>query len=180
MGANGLKIRVSAVRFRPGARKATASENRGRRTARATAATPHSLTKTGSGASPGCRGKVPPGRVPQAGIEPLTCAVPGGCPACREMDGRAEPDQLELAEFVAQLECEAPELSPSRDEHCKPCGRCITCRARDLAGVMYCRECGCTDAAGCAEGCWWVEAGLCSVCSPPIKKARRTASGGRQ
>ncbi len=32
----------------------------------------------------------------------------------------------------------------------------------DLAGV--CRACGCTDDAACEEGCYWVEADLCSAC----------------
>ncbi len=27
-----------------------------------------------------------------------------------------------------------------------------------------CRVCGCTDAYGCPEGCWWVEWDLCSSC----------------
>lgn len=27
-----------------------------------------------------------------------------------------------------------------------------------------CRSCGCTDEAGCAEGCWWTQPGLCSRC----------------
>jgi hypothetical protein len=27
-----------------------------------------------------------------------------------------------------------------------------------------CRVCGCTDAHGCANGCYWVEWDLCSAC----------------
>jgi hypothetical protein len=27
-----------------------------------------------------------------------------------------------------------------------------------------CRVCGCTDAHGCEDGCYWVEADLCSQC----------------
>jgi len=29
----------------------------------------------------------------------------------------------------------------------------------------YCRRCGCTDSAGCDDGCWWVEEDLCSACA---------------
>lgn len=32
--------------------------------------------------------------------------------------------------------------------------------------ILGCRECGCTDARGCLEGCWWVEPDLCSSCAP--------------
>ncbi len=28
-----------------------------------------------------------------------------------------------------------------------------------------CRFCGCTDARGCAEGCFWVLPDVCSVCA---------------
>lgn len=31
--------------------------------------------------------------------------------------------------------------------------------------MRTCRECRCTDAHGCAEGCFWVEADLCSSCA---------------
>jgi len=39
--------------------------------------------------------------------------------------------------------------------------------------VAACRVCGCTDLAGCPEGCWWVEdpqgAGdLCSSCAEGV------------
>jgi hypothetical protein len=39
--------------------------------------------------------------------------------------------------------------------------------ARVLAAAELerrCRECGCTDEEGCAEGCWWVRDDLCSQC----------------
>jgi hypothetical protein len=29
-----------------------------------------------------------------------------------------------------------------------------------------CRKCGCTDNRACDEGCFWVEADLCSACAP--------------
>ena len=32
--------------------------------------------------------------------------------------------------------------------------------------VPMCRTCGCTDARACEDGCWWVEADLCSSCAP--------------
>lgn len=34
----------------------------------------------------------------------------------------------------------------------------------DLFADRRCRECGCTDEHGCANGCWWVEPDLCSNC----------------
>lgn len=33
-----------------------------------------------------------------------------------------------------------------------------------VAGERTCRVCGCTDAWGCPEGCYWVEDDLCSSC----------------
>lgn len=36
----------------------------------------------------------------------------------------------------------------------------------DVVGV--CRGCGCTDVAACDEGCWWVEADLCSSCEAAV------------
>lgn len=35
----------------------------------------------------------------------------------------------------------------------------------DINDAM-CRECGCTDYNACDDGCWWVEADLCSSCAP--------------
>jgi len=37
---------------------------------------------------------------------------------------------------------------------------CPTC-APDVA---YCHVCGCTEEAGCEDGCWWVADDLCSSC----------------
>lgn len=36
----------------------------------------------------------------------------------------------------------------------------------DLAvlGIRACRQCGCTDASACADGCSWVAEDLCSAC----------------
>ena len=34
------------------------------------------------------------------------------------------------------------------------------------AEVRTCRGCGCTDDYGCAGGCWWLSADLCSECQP--------------
>jgi hypothetical protein len=31
-------------------------------------------------------------------------------------------------------------------------------------GLPACRECGCTDHAACAGGCFWAEPTLCSAC----------------
>jgi hypothetical protein len=33
------------------------------------------------------------------------------------------------------------------------------------AGGSACRVCGCTDNDACEEGCYWVEADLCSSCA---------------
>jgi hypothetical protein len=43
----------------------------------------------------------------------------------------------------------------------------------DLAplGIRQCRECGCTDTFGCAEGCEWVEDDLCSACVEKRERA---------
>ncbi len=38
-------------------------------------------------------------------------------------------------------------------------------RYLDIGLPARCRECGCTDAHGCPEGCYWVEADLCSQCA---------------
>jgi len=34
-----------------------------------------------------------------------------------------------------------------------------------IAPARSCRKCGCTDQHGCPDGCWWVEADLCSQCA---------------
>lgn len=31
-------------------------------------------------------------------------------------------------------------------------------------GIRACRTCGCTDMSGCEQGCFWIEADLCSAC----------------
>lgn len=33
-----------------------------------------------------------------------------------------------------------------------------------MSAVRTCRECGCTDAAACEGGCYWIEKDLCSKC----------------
>lgn len=33
-----------------------------------------------------------------------------------------------------------------------------------LTGQMACRTCGCTNDWACEDGCWWVQADLCSSC----------------
>lgn len=43
----------------------------------------------------------------------------------------------------------------------------------EVEPVASCRRCGCTDAHGCAEGCSWVEADLCSSCARPARGTRR-------
>ncbi|SRR5579859_1347042 len=47
----------------------------------------------------------------------------------------------------------------------------------DLAAidVKACRGCGCTEDAGCAEGCHWVEPDLCSSCSTKVVLLRPPA-----
>ena len=50
-----------------------------------------------------------------------------------------------------------------------------------LLGIRTCRQCGCTDACGCPEPCWWVDAELCSSClepSPDAAAPARSAPGG--
>lgn len=53
-----------------------------------------------------------------------------------------------------------------------------------FAGVRACVKCGCTDAEGCPQGCFWVTTSImqrgqvlgenvCSSCVPPPRKARR-------
>jgi hypothetical protein len=41
----------------------------------------------------------------------------------------------------------------------------------DLAalGIRACRQCGCTDASACADGCSWVADDLCSGCAVPAE-----------
>lgn len=41
--------------------------------------------------------------------------------------------------------------------------------------VRACRGCGCTEDAGCVEGCHWVEPDLCSSCSTNIVVLPRAA-----
>ena len=45
-------------------------------------------------------------------------------------------------------------LSGTGAPYCAECG----------PTVALCRVCGCTDEAGCADGCEWVEVDLCSSC----------------
>lgn len=40
----------------------------------------------------------------------------------------------------------------SKETHCSYCNEQI------------CGSCGCTDSAACAEGCYWMPSGICSVC----------------
>lgn len=34
-----------------------------------------------------------------------------------------------------------------------------------------CPKCGCTDSAGCPEGCSWTKSGLCSSCAPARRRS---------
>jgi hypothetical protein len=42
---------------------------------------------------------------------------------------------------------------------------------RNAGNARSCRVCGCTDAWGCVEGCWWVELDLCSGCAESVEEA---------
>ncbi|HYG60715.1 MAG TPA: DUF1292 domain-containing protein [Symbiobacteriaceae bacterium] len=44
-----------------------------------------------------------------------------------------------------------------------------------VAGLDYCRVCGCTDANGCEGGCIWAAPGLCSRCAMAAHKALQEA-----
>lgn len=45
-------------------------------------------------------------------------------------------------------------------------GEVVSQREIDVAaGGAACRVCGCTDNDACEEGCYWVEADLCSSCA---------------
>lgn len=53
---------------------------------------------------------------------------------------------------------------------CEPC----TPASATAAGVRACRTCGCTDERACMTDdgpCWWVEADLCSACTPEEEAA---------
>lgn len=64
-----------------------------------------------------------------------------------------------LGETATDVAFEDPE---SRDRYYRAfcCCEPERCHVRE----RRCRVCGCTDAAGCPEGCWWVEEDLCSSC----------------
>jgi len=47
-------------------------------------------------------------------------------------------------------------LTPQGAVYCADCG----------PGVAVCHRCGCTDEAGCDEGCSWITPTLCSACAP--------------
>ena len=37
--------------------------------------------------------------------------------------------------------------------------------AAAIVAEQCCRGCGCSESLACEEGCWWLEADLCSSCS---------------
>jgi hypothetical protein len=37
-----------------------------------------------------------------------------------------------------------------------------------------CRECGCCDVIACPDGCWWVQADLCSACAAELAPRAHT------
>lgn len=73
-------------------------------------------------------------------------------------------DDIE-AETVTRVLAAAPESnSVQRDEAGNLlAGGAFYCAAC-APEVDICRTCGCTDASGCVEGCWWIEPDLCSSC----------------
>jgi hypothetical protein len=42
-----------------------------------------------------------------------------------------------------------------------------------LLDTRICRQCGCSDSLACPDGCWWVEADLCSECAADLDGAQR-------
>ncbi len=65
-----------------------------------------------------------------------------------------EPAAHDLAvRAIAVLE--AADLDP---------GAVLRVLAPEVLGIAVCRNCGCTDIAGCDEGCYWVAEDLCSAC----------------
>ena len=67
-------------------------------------------------------------------------------------------------------------IDDAMDCFCPRCPRCgglkdglsvggDECLCED-PNLRTCKGCGCTDDYGCAGGCWWVAADLCSECQP--------------
>lgn len=50
------------------------------------------------------------------------------------------------------------------DEWRASIARKFACATVAQSVVAECRICGCTDECACADGCWWVEPDLCSLC----------------
>jgi hypothetical protein len=48
---------------------------------------------------------------------------------------------------------------------------CATCGPT----LRFCHRCGCTDEAGCPEGCYWVGENECSACRTKVERARAIA-----
>ncbi|MGH0054172.1 MAG: hypothetical protein ACQ5SW_12350 [Sphaerochaetaceae bacterium] len=82
-------------------------------------------------------------------------------------------DPGEGAEYISSLTDPGIDENPMTEEEVRlEYDVCIKKGAVFLVElVRACRVCGCTDYHACAEGCYWVEADLCSAC------ARKLSSG---
>src|SRR3954454_15018018 len=68
------------------------------------------------------------------------------------------------------------EPAETKNIYCEHCHETVTIT---LAGSFprcpichdgICIHCGCTDTAGCPDGCWWAGPGVCSSCEFPDNK----------
>jgi hypothetical protein len=64
-----------------------------------------------------------------------------------------------------------PYQPPVYGDSCSCCEDCCE-HCESLRGGA-CRVCGCADDRACEQGCWWVEADLCSACDGAGREAGR-------
>lgn len=66
-------------------------------------------------------------------------------------------DLLEVEPGADDLQCATCFITLPKETFRKTHYYCPRC------GDMVCVKCGCTDSRACAEGCWWIEPGICSA-----------------
>ncbi|WP_295821113.1 hypothetical protein [uncultured Deinococcus sp.] len=86
-----------------------------------------------------------------------------------------------LMGFLAGLHAAgAVDIGPDAVVFVRPDGEDLLRRAFGvLAGGPTCRVCGCAEEWGCAEGCTWVEADLCSACAEADGEERTSLDQAR-
>jgi len=93
------------------------------------------------------------------------CSYDGECPACNISNHTL--DWSDCSDCTTRVGINAYNADREQDRIQR--AACWKRFFMEHASTRHCRVCGCTEALGCIDGCYWVEDDLCSQCAEKIQ-----------